>query len=191
MRNLIYYVGVSLDGYIAGPNGEFDFYPAPDDMAAEMTARYPEAIPHHLRHHVGMSSDEPNKEWDTVLMGRATYDVTYLNGVTSPYAHMKQYVISTTLGGVDDPAVTVVGGDPVELVRRLKNEEGKKIYLCGGGRLAGQLVGEIDELVLKSYPVIAGAGVPAFSGNFDPTLFRPTERREFSNGAQVTWFTRA
>ncbi|WP_280262759.1 dihydrofolate reductase family protein [Nocardia wallacei] len=186
MRKLVYYVGVSLDGYIAGPGGEFDFYPVPDDMAA--WREYPEAVPTQLRAHVGMAVDEPNKHWDAVLMGRGTY---LAGGVASPYAHLKQYVVSTTLDPVDAPNVEVVKGDPVELVRGLKRQEGRDIWLCGGGELAGALVDEVDELIIKSYPVIAGAGVPAFTGNFRPTTFRPDRRREFSNGAQVTWFSRA
>ncbi|MCU1645184.1 MAG: dihydrofolate reductase [Nocardia sp.] len=191
MRKLVYYVAVSLDGYIAGPNGEYDFYPIADDMAAWITERYPETIPTHIRPHAGMAVDTPNREWDTVLMGRGSYEPAYSVGVTSPYAHMKQYVISTTLGAVDDPAVEVVDSDPVALVQRLKNEEGKGIYLCGGGTLAGVLVDEIDELVIKSYPVIAGAGVPMIANGFSPTQFTITQRREFSNGTQVTWATRA
>jgi hypothetical protein len=45
-------------------------------------------------------------------------------------------------------------------------------------------------MIVKSYPVVAGAGIPAFAGAFDPTLFAVTGRREFSNGALVTWFDR-
>ncbi|WP_306364315.1 dihydrofolate reductase family protein [Nocardia sp. CC227C] len=191
MRNLVYYVGVSLDGYIAGPGGEVDFYPLSDEMTAWITQRYPESLPTHVRGHVGLAADAPNREWDTVVMGRGTYDPAYLHGITNPYAHLKQYVVSTTLGSVDDPNVTVVDSDPVELVRRLKKEAGKNIWLCGGGKLAGQLVDEIDELIIKSYPVIAGTGIPAFTGSFTPTRFRPAQRREFDNGAQVTWFNRA
>lgn len=190
MRKLVYYVGVSLDGYIAGPNGEFDFYPGLAEMMQWINARYPESVPGHLREYAGIPADEPNKEWDTVLMGRGTYDPVRI-GVTSPYPHMKQYVVSASLAAADYPEVTMVDGDPVALVRRLKKEEGKKIWLCGGGNLAGQLLGEIDELIIKSYPVIAGAGVSAFTGNFTPTLFQPTRREEFGNGAQVTWFSRA
>ncbi|MBF6333408.1 dihydrofolate reductase family protein [Nocardia transvalensis] len=191
MRKLVYYVGVSLDGYIAGPGGEFDFYPLSEDMAAWIGERYPEAVPTHIRPHVGMAVDTPNKQWDTLVMGRGTYEPALAVEVASPYAHMKQYVVSTTLEPVDDPQVEVFAGDPVELVRRLKKEEGKDIWLCGGGKLAGALIDEIDELIVKSYPVIAGAGIPAFTGNFRPTLLRPTQRQEFDSGAQVTWFTRA
>ncbi|WP_280274817.1 dihydrofolate reductase family protein [Nocardia wallacei] len=191
MRKLVYYVGVSLDGYIAGPAGEIDFYPVADDMSAWFNERYPEVVPTHIRPHVGLAVDAPNREWDTLIMGRGTYEPALSIGVASPYAHMKQYVVSGTLAPVDDPNVEVVDGDPVELVRRLKAEEGRDIWLCGGGKLAGALVDEIDELIIKSYPVIAGAGVPVFGGNFRPTQFRPVRRQEFSNCAQVTWFTRA
>lgn len=52
------------------------------------------------------------------------------------------------------------------------------------------MLGEIDELIIKSYPFVAGGGVSAFAGEFSPTLFTPTQRKEFSNGAQVTWLER-
>lgn len=107
---------------------------------------------------------------------------------TGPAGHA---VVSTTLEQAGDPAVELVRTDPVELVRRLEQEEGKDIWLCGGGRLAGALIGEIDQLIIKSYPVSAGAGVPVFTGAFRPTRFTPVRRREFGNGAQVTWFDRA
>lgn len=191
MRNLVYYVGVTIDGFIAGPNGEVDFYPLGDDMTAAVNAEYPEVVPTHIRPHVGMAVDEPNRNWDTVVMGRGTYDPARAAGITSPYAHLKQYVFSNTLEPVDDPNVEIVSGDPVELVRALKTEPGLDIYLCGGGNLAGQLVDEIDQLIIKSYPVIAGSGIPAFAGRFSPGRFTPTRRAEFSNGAQVTWFSRA
>lgn len=160
-------------------------------MMTWINERYPDFVPSHLRHHVGMAVDEPNQRFDTVLMGRASYEPGLSEGVTSPYAQMRQYVISSTLGPSDDPKVEVVAGDPVGLVRRLKAEPGGDIWLCGGGKLAGALLDELDEMIVKSYPVVAGGGISAFSGAFNPTLFTPTERREFGNGAQVTWFSRA
>ncbi|WP_405179169.1 dihydrofolate reductase family protein [Nocardia sp. NBC_01377] len=191
MRKLVYYVGVSLDGYIAGPGGEYDFYPLDAEIGAWTNTEYPEFVPTHLRGHVGMAVDQPNKRCDTVLMGRGTYEPALSAGVTGPYSHMKQYVVSGTLGRIDDPNVELVESDPLGLVRGLKKEEGLDIWLCGGGVLAGQLLTEIDELIIKSYPVVAGSGISAFSGTFDPTLFTPTRREEFGNGAQVTWFTRS
>ncbi|WP_069165625.1 dihydrofolate reductase family protein [Nocardia altamirensis] len=191
MRKLVYYVAVSLDGYIAGPAGEFDFYPTDDEMMRQINAEYPEFVPTPLRSHIGMAVDAPNRHFDAVLMGRGSYEPALVTGVTSPYAHMRQYVVSSTLGRIDDPAVELVEADPVGLVQRLKKEEGLDIWLCGGGKLAAQLLGEIDEMIIKSYPVVAGAGIPAFAGEFQPTLFAPVQRKEFGNGAQATWFARA
>ncbi|WP_454194650.1 dihydrofolate reductase family protein [Nocardia sp. Marseille-Q1738] len=191
MRKLVYYVGVSLDGYIAGPAGEYDFYPLDAEMTAWMNTEYPEFVPSFLRTQFGMAVDEPNKRFDTAVMGRGSYEPGLSLGVTSPYAHMKQYVVSSTLGPGGDPAIEVVERDPVELVRGLKRAEGGDIWLVGGGKLAAQLLGEIDEMIIKSYPVVAGGGISVFSGAFRPTLFTPAQRKEFGNGAQVTWFTRA
>ncbi|MGH3238768.1 MAG: dihydrofolate reductase family protein [Spirillospora sp.] len=190
MRKLVYYVGVSIDGYIAGPGGEVDFYPLGDDMAAWINERYPETLPTHVRAHVGLEN-APNKRFDTLVMGLGTYQPALDIDVTSPYAHVRQYVVSTTLDEIADPSVDLVR-EPSGLVRELKAEDGDMdIWLCGGGRLAAALLPEIDELIIKSYPVVAGSGVPAFSGAFDPTLFTPARRESFGNGAQVTWFTRA
>ncbi|MFF0500608.1 dihydrofolate reductase family protein [Nocardia aobensis] len=191
MRKLVYYVGVSLDGYIAGPGGEVDIYPVSQEMSDWFNQRYPEVVPTHIRPHVNLPVETPNREWDTLIMGRGTYEPALEIGVTSPYAHMKQYVVSTTLDPVDDPNVEVVADDPVALVRKLKQQDGKDIWLCGGGTLAGALIDEIDEVIIKSYPVLLGAGISVVSGNFSPTAFRPVRRQEFGNGAQVTWFERA
>ena len=190
MRKLVYYVAVTLDGYIAGPRGEYDFYPICDDMAAAMNARYPETVPSAFREQIGMPVDTPNKSWDTVVMGRGAYEPALSQGITSPYDHMQQYVVSRTLTPVDDPRVRIVDTDPAELIRKLKLQEGLDIWLCGGGNIAGQLVDEIDRLILKSYPVIAGDGIPALSGNFVPTRFEVTAREQFGNGSQVTWLDR-
>ncbi|MFC4124228.1 dihydrofolate reductase family protein [Nocardia rhizosphaerae] len=190
MRKLVYYIGVSLDGYIAGPGGEVDFYPTPPDYVEWMSAEFPDAIPTHVRRHVGMDPDLPAKNWDTVLMGRGTY-VLPDEHIESPFGHMKQYVVSSSLAQADHPGVEIVAGDPAALVRELKRADGLDIWLCGGGTLASQLIDEIDELIVKSYPIIAGAGVPVFGGVFKPTQFAATRRKEFGNGAQVTWFERA
>lgn len=194
MRKLTYYVGVSLDGYIAGPGGEIDFYPWTEDMPEWINARYPETVPTHMREPFGIPLDAPNQRWDTLVMGRGTYEPALSAGIVSPYSHMKQYVVSTTLDAIEAPGVELVRSEPVELVRRLKHADGpdgKDIWLCGGGALAGELIDEIDELMIKSYPVLAGTGVPLVAGGFRPTAFTPVRRKEFRNGAQLTWFDRS
>lgn len=112
------------------------------------------------------------------------------NGITSPYAHLRQYVVSSTLKPDTDPAVTVVPSDPLSLVRELKGEAGLDIWLCGGGRLAGTLLPEMDELLIKTYPVVAGTGIPVVDGAFDPTVFDVAERTAFPNGVTLTRLTR-
>ncbi|MFD4630427.1 dihydrofolate reductase family protein [Streptomyces sp. NPDC058284] len=195
MRKLVYYIGASIDGYIAGPGGEVDFYPTGDEeqtaaYAASVNARYPETVPTALRPLVGLA-DAPNLRFDTVVMGHGTYRQALAHGTPSPYAHLRQYVLSSTLGAAPDPAVTVTADDPLTLVRDLKRQQGKDIWLCGGGRVAAALLPELDELIVKSYPVVAGAGVPVFAGEFDPTRFRVTARETFANDVLMTWFEAA
>ncbi|MEU0144352.1 dihydrofolate reductase family protein [Streptomyces sp. NPDC006288] len=197
MRKLVYFVAVTLDGRIAGPGGEFDFFPQGDERQAALYSSvvntlYPETVPTAFRAAAGLA-DVPNRRFGTVVMGIGAYRPAYDHGITSPYAHLRQYVVSSTLEPDVDPAVTVVPGDPIALVRGLKREEGvgPDIWLCGGGVLAGALLPEIDELVLKSYPVVAGSGVPVIDGVFDPTAFDVAERTSFPNGVTLTRLTRA
>lgn len=196
MRKLVYYVAVTLDGRIAGPDGEYDFFPGGDEEQAAAYSSwtnqlYPETVPTAMRAAVGLT-DTPNRRFDTVLMGLGAFRPALDAGITSPYAHLRQYVVSSTLKPDTDPAVTVVPGDPLALVRELKREEDARldIWLCGGGKLAGALLPEIDELVIKNYPVVAGAGIPAFDGAFDPTVFDVRARTAFPNGVTLTHLTR-
>lgn len=189
MRKLVYYIGATLDGYIAGPAGEIDFFPLSEELAAWIKESFPETVPTHAREHFGVTRAD-NKVFDTLVMGRGTFEPALPVPTTSPYTHLRQYVVSTTLT-IDDPGVTVHAGDPVELVRRLKAEDtGMDIWLCGGGTLAGALLKEIDEMVVKSYPVVAGGGIPMISGVFSPTTFTPTRRERFADGSQVSWLSR-
>ncbi|GAA1018368.1 deaminase [Acrocarpospora pleiomorpha] len=187
MRKLVYYFGVSIDGYIAGPAGEFDFFPVPDDLMEWIVGEYPETLPTHARSQFGL--DTPNRNFDTLIMGRGTYQPALDVGITSPYRHLAQHVVSTSTT-ITDPEVRLIAHDPAAVIRELKKREGLSIWLCGGGKLAGALLPEIDELIVKSYPVIAGSGIPAFSGLFRPTIFTPTQVRSFSNGTTVTHYTR-
>jgi dihydrofolate reductase len=188
-RKLVYFVASTLDGFIAGPDGEFDFFPIEGPHQADLTERYPEQVPTHVRQQFGL--ELANKNWDTVLMGRGTYEPALRIGVTSPYAHLRQIVFSRSLGGVDDPAVEVVSGDPVELVRDLKSQPGAGIWLCGGGQLADQLLPEIDELVLKLYPMVIGSGIALLPGAFHPHTFTMVDHHVYDNGVALLSYRRA
>jgi dihydrofolate reductase len=192
MRKLIYYADATLDGFIAGPQGEIGFFPHSEELLATMSKELPETVPTHVRAAMGLP-ELPNARFDTVLMGRGTYEPALREGITSPYAHLRQYVFSRTLS-IQDPTVTLCADqDPVASVRALKAEEGpdlKDIWLAGGGKLAGALLNEIDELHLKRSPVVAGAGIPLFDGPFNPTAFVPGPTQQFDAGVSMTTFTR-
>ncbi|GLW97698.1 dihydrofolate reductase family protein [Microtetraspora sp. NBRC 16547] len=189
MRKLTYYVATTIDGFIADPDGGFGFFPEAEDMARFLNSAQPETVPTAFRGPAGLEG-VANKRFDTVLMGRGTYQPALDAGITSPYGHLRQYVVSTTIAEITDPEVELVTGDPVELVRRLKQEDGLGIWLCGGGKLAGTLLPEIDELIIKRYPVVIGAGIPVFSAPFQPQLFDLVDTRTFSNGAVVLTYTK-
>ncbi|RVW06021.1 dihydrofolate reductase family protein [Rhodococcus spongiicola] len=190
MRKLVYYVGVTLDGCIAGPDDEIDFFPFTDAIAAWITDRYPETIPTHMRPALGLG-ETPNRSFDTVVMGRGTYAPALEIGVTNPYAHLRQLVVSTTLGTSPDPAIESIADDPLTAVRKLKSEEGLDIWLAGGGKLAASLLPEIDELIVKSYPMVAGSGRPMFDGAFQPTAFTRIDQTALDDGASITSFRRS
>lgn len=180
MRALTYYVATTADGFIAGADGSFDAFLPDGPQLADLLADFPETFPGHLRGPLGVTA--PNRVFDTVLMGRATYEVGQRAGITSPYPHLRQYLCSTTLTASPDPAVTLVGSDPVALVRGLKQEPGGGLWLCGGGQLAAALFDEIDELILKVNPVVLGAGIPLFARAVPPTRLRPLDRKVYDNG---------
>ena len=189
MRALTYYVGVSLDGFIAAPDGSFDVFPVDASVMDLIATEYPETLPTHVRGHLGITA--PAVHFDTVVMGRATYDPALDAGITSPYAHLSQYVVSTTLAASPDPRVCVAR-DPVALVRRIKEEDGAGVWLAGGGRLAGALLTEIDRLVIKRYPVVLGAGIPVIAAHRARALpFEVTAERALAGGTTVTTYTRA
>src|SRR5690606_41448454 len=93
-------------------------------MVTWMSERYPETVPTHHRRQLGLE-DAPNRRFDTVVMGLGTYRPALDIGVTSPYAHLRQYVVSTTLKEIADPGAELVRV-PLGDIRELKAEEGGK-----------------------------------------------------------------
>lgn len=180
MRKLVYLVATTADGFIAAPNGSYDAFIMEGPHIVELIADYPETFPTHLRAPLGLT--EPGRRFDTVLMGRATYEVGVPAGVTSPYAHLEQYVVSSSLGRSPDPSVHLVDSNALDFVRKLKEQAGHDIWLCGGGQLAAALYEEIDELILKSHPTVLGAGVPLFGRGVKPKRMTLTDRKIYDNG---------
>lgn len=128
-----------LDGYIAGPKGERDWIIMdPEiDFGALMGA------------------------FDTVLLGRKTYEVTRRQGGGGGMPSMQAYVFSRTLRQADCPGVTV-SDSPAETLAALKKTSGKDIWLFGGGVLFSSLLqlGLVDSVEVAIIPVLLGGGVP-------------------------------
>lgn len=183
MRELVYLVATTIDGFIAaGSDTTPDFFAFEGPQVPDLLAEFPDMIPAHARDLIGMPRDTPNARFDTVLMGRGTYGIGLKAGITSPYPHLRQIVVSSSLASTPDPAVEVISGGVVERIRALKAEGGADIWLCGGGALAACLAGEIDELILKVSPVVLGGGVPLFDSVIGPRRLTMTGHRVYDNG---------
>ena len=180
MRRLIYYVACSVDGFIARTDGSFDFFLQQGEHLVDLFARYPETLPGHLRDVLGITA--ANQVFDTVLMGRATYEVGVAIGVTNPYPHLRQCLFSRTLERSPDSSIELVRTDPVSRVRALKEEPGKDIWLCGGAQLAGAVFSEIDELILKINPVLLGSGIPLVTNDVPETALTLVDTQRYANG---------
>jgi dihydrofolate reductase len=148
MRKLKYHVAVTLDGCIAAPDGTWDKFvkegPPVDDFLRSL------------------------ENYDTVLMGRNTYEVGVKMGITNPYPTMKQYVFSRTMTVSPDPNVQLVRENANEVIRELKagDDNGKDIWLCGAGDFASSLFDAelIDELIVKLNPRLFGVGIRVVNG---------------------------
>ncbi len=163
MRKITYGCAVSLDGYIAGPNGEVDWLMWCDE-AAEVTSGFWANV-------------------DAILMGRKTWEFAVAagqGGESSP--QIATYVFSRTLS--EAPGATLVVGDAVDFVRELKSQDGREICLMGGGELASALIGAglVDEIGLNIHPVILGDGIPMFTASARLAKLVLTESRKFPNG---------
>ncbi|MEU8772839.1 dihydrofolate reductase family protein [Streptomyces sp. NPDC048606] len=168
MRRLTYFIATTVDGFIGAPDGDADFiYPYVDaEFIEHLRAEYPETVSGAGRAQLGMDGLPPRR-FDTVVMGRGTYEPGLKAGMTSPYGHLReQYVVSRSLTESPDPAVRLISGDVVAAVRELKGRDGLDIWLCGGADLAGQLVDEIDEYIVKTYPLVVGTGMPMSRAGF-------------------------
>jgi dihydrofolate reductase len=138
---------MSLDGYIAGPNGEYDWIIMEDP---------------------DFDFGDVFKQFDTILMGRRTFAFASAPSAEAPPANMfgdmKTFVFSRTLQQRDYPDVTIVGDDYAQTLTALREAPGKDIWLFGGGLLFRSLAeaGFVDTVEVGIIPVLLGGGIPLF-----------------------------
>ena len=184
MRKVIYFVACSVDGFIARADGSAEGWLLEGEHMAAQVADYPETLPTHLHSVLGVNGG--NRQFDTVLMGRKTYEVGLSQGITSPYSHLKQYVVSRTFRSSPDANVTLVSDHVTDAVRALKQQPGQDIWLCGGGELATLLLKDdlLDDLILKRHPVLFGAGIPLFADGVPLTRMQLAGSKVYSSGVE-------
>jgi dihydrofolate reductase len=140
MRRVLYRVATSLDGFIAGPNGEIDWIVP--DPTVDFVSLY-----------AGV---------DTVLLGRRTYEMTLQPGAPPWPAGWRVYAFSQTLNAGQHGGVTIVSGNIGATVAALRAESGRDIWLFGGGSLFSSLLSArlVDQIEVAVMPVVLGSGTP-------------------------------
>ncbi len=170
MRKIIYYVASSLDGYIMGEN---------EDMS--VWVQIGNGITQYL---------QDLQDFDTVLMGRKTYEFGYKFGMkagNAPYPNLQNCVFSDTLQIADlEPNVLIYPMD-ITIVQDLKKQAGKDIYLCGGGKLAEWLLahGQIDILKIKLNPLLLGKGIRLFGDSTTEKMLELLDSNLYENGLHI------
>jgi dihydrofolate reductase len=131
---------MSLDGFIAGPNGEYDWLVS--DSAIDFAAIW--------------------AQFDTLLMGRRTFEVARVRAAQWPDLGHRWIVASRTLKPEEHPGVTILSTGVQEAVSALKAQAGKDIWLFGGGVLFRSLLdaGLVDAVDVTVMPVLLGSGTP-------------------------------
>ena len=162
MRKIIVGVAVSLDGFIEGPNGEYDWCLTDQDY--------------------GFS--DFFKRVDTIFIGRKSYEMSLqMQGGGAGFPTFKEYIFSTTLDKVKDGATLIKDNIKAE-VDKIKNEKGKDIWLFGGAGLTTSLMNLdlVDELSLAVHPILLGSGKPLFKNLKDSVTLKLLDTKKYSTG---------
>jgi dihydrofolate reductase len=160
MRKVLAGLGVSLDFYIARPDGAVDFLLQPKDYS-----------PSEFFDHV-----------DAGIMGRKTYeDGLKMGGDFSAYKGWKFYVLSRTLAPGERDGVTITRNSPQKIVADLRKRKGKDIWLMGGGETIRDFLEAdlVDEIHLGVVPVLIGEGRPLFLPGYPQREFKLLENKTY------------
>jgi dihydrofolate reductase len=172
MRKVVLGLGISLDGYIARPNGDVDFLFMPKDY----------------------SMGPFFATIDVAIMGRKTLDAALRMGSGSfKDSKLVTYVFSRTKPPGQRDGLIFANQSPSSLVAELRKKRGKNIWLMGGGELARDFLKEdlVDELYIGVVPVLIGVGIPLFPAGFPERKFTLLENKTFSKGMIALKYARA
>lgn len=163
MRKLVAGFAASVDGYIEGRNGEYDWILIDEkiDFSSEM------------------------KRFDTFFFGRRSYEVAKAM-FAKPSPGITHYVFSNTLKEVNE-SFTLLQGDVYPAVQALKQQPGKDIALYGGANLLASLLNLqlVDELSISFIPVLLGGGKPMVDVLTETVWLRFNNSRRYGNGTLV------
>jgi dihydrofolate reductase len=161
MRKVILNLAVSLDGFIEGPNGEYDWCFTDQDY--------------------GMK--EFFKRTDAIFLGRKSYELVTKTGAEY-FGKRKIYVFSKTLTETKNKKAIIINTDIKAAVSKIKNEPGKDIWLFGVANLVTTFMNEglVDELMLAVHPILLGNGKPLFQHIQQQTKLQFTDAKTFSSG---------
>ena len=177
MRKVILYIAMSLDGYLAAPDGSVDWLNGqePDEAEDDGYSRFIAGV-------------------DTVLMGRRTYDQidTFLSPGRWVYEGLTTYII-THHPLPSGKEIQFTSEDPCSLVRRLRCQPGKSIWICGGASVISSLLAQslIDIWQISIIPTLLGDGIRLFENGFPPIPLQLAKTRCINGIAELTYERRS
>lgn len=163
------FIGTSVDGFIARPNGELDFLP----VDGGEPHGYPEFF----------------ASIDALVIGRKTFE-TVLGFPTWPYGKKPAIVLSSRqvdFSKVPGANVDHMSGSPAEIVAKLTERGYKRVYIDGGITIQEFLrAGQIQRLVITRVPVLIGQGIPLFGTLPHDVKLRHIETKSYATGLVKT-----